>query len=320
MLHEIDLARADLNLLVLFEAVLHARHVGRAGERLHLSPSAVSHGLGRLRRAFNDPLFLKHPKGVVPTALAEQLAEPIAHILEQARAVFASGDAFDPLRSTRTFTLGAPDGIAAVTLPAVVAAVERAAPNVRLGLRELQPSETLAALDARQVDLALYPLEETPARFEARQLYEEDFVIAARRGHRLGRRPTLDRYAQARHVLVTRTGDRRGFVDDLLAKHGLSRTVALTVPTFMAALAAICDSDLVAALPRSLVEKQGARFGVVAAEPPVRIGHSRIKAIATRPAMTDAGIAWLMSVVERVLGSRAAAPAAKRNVRRQAQG
>src|SRR4029453_14143410 len=77
MLNAINLSRADLNLLVLFEAVLQERHVGRAADRLNLTPSAVSHGLGRLRRLLNDPLFLKTPKGVVPTARATQLSPPL---------------------------------------------------------------------------------------------------------------------------------------------------------------------------------------------------------------------------------------------------
>src|SRR5678816_18151 len=83
MLQEIDLSRVELNLLVLFEAVMRERHVGRTAARLHLSPSAISHGLGRLRRMLHDPLFLKHPKGVVPTERAEALAAPIAEILQR---------------------------------------------------------------------------------------------------------------------------------------------------------------------------------------------------------------------------------------------
>ena len=81
MLNDVDLSRADLNLLVLFEAVLAERHVACAAARLSLSPSAVSHSLGRLRRLLNDPLFLRNPKGMVPTARALEVAEPIAEIL-----------------------------------------------------------------------------------------------------------------------------------------------------------------------------------------------------------------------------------------------
>ena len=84
-MNETDLTRIDLNLLVLFEAVYSERHVGSAAKRLHVSSSAVSHGLGRLRELFDDPLFLRNPKGVVPSARAEALAQPIAEALSRIR-------------------------------------------------------------------------------------------------------------------------------------------------------------------------------------------------------------------------------------------
>jgi DNA-binding transcriptional LysR family regulator len=84
MLNEINLTRVDLNLLVLFEAVFRERHVARTAARLNLTPSAVSHGLSRLRLLLNDPLFLRTPKGVMPTARAIDLAEPIADTLARA--------------------------------------------------------------------------------------------------------------------------------------------------------------------------------------------------------------------------------------------
>ena len=121
MLNEIDLSRADLNLLVLFEAVLDEGHVGRAAERLNLTASAVSHGLGRLRRLLDDPLFLKTPKGVVPSARALELAAPVAEILDRVRAVVATAAPFDPATSTRRFMIGAPDASSAVFLPPLLA-------------------------------------------------------------------------------------------------------------------------------------------------------------------------------------------------------
>src|SRR5688572_18327776 len=130
MLNETDLSRADLNLLVLFEVVLEERHVGRAADRLNLSASAVSHALGRLRLLLNDPLFLRTPKGVVPTARAVELAQPIADILARIRGVVAAAEPFDPATSTRRFVLGAPDGVSAVVLPLLLANLRRAAPGV----------------------------------------------------------------------------------------------------------------------------------------------------------------------------------------------
>ena len=81
MLKSPHLDRVDLNLLVLFETVYEARHVGRAAQRLNLTPSAVSHGLRRLRELLGDPLFLRTPRGVTPTARADELAVPIADVL-----------------------------------------------------------------------------------------------------------------------------------------------------------------------------------------------------------------------------------------------
>src|SRR4051794_6998236 len=174
MLNEIDLSRADLNLLVLFETVLAERHVTRAAARLSLTPSAVSHGLGRLRRLLNDPLFLRTPKGVVPTARATELAEPIAELLARVRSVIATAEPFDPARSTRRFTIGAPDGVSAVFLRPLLADLGRFAPGVEIGVRQLLPPQggmtarawepALAELETRAIEVAIVPLDEVPAR------------------------------------------------------------------------------------------------------------------------------------------------------------
>src|SRR5262245_48860015 len=130
MLNETPLSRADLNLLVLFEVVLEERHVGRAAERLRLSPSAVSHSLGRLRDLFNDPLFLKHPKGVVPTERAQALAGPVSRALAEVRAIVPNAPPFDPATSARRFTIGAADGMLPVILPPLMATLRREAPRI----------------------------------------------------------------------------------------------------------------------------------------------------------------------------------------------
>src|SRR5947209_10362540 len=137
MLNQIDLSRTDLNLLALFEVVLAERHVGRAAIRLNLTPSAVSHGLGRLRRLLSDPLVLRTPKGVVPTARALDLAAPIADVLARVRSVMATATPFDPSTATRRFAIGAPDGISAVVLRPLLAELRRTAPRVDIGVHQI---------------------------------------------------------------------------------------------------------------------------------------------------------------------------------------
>ena len=218
-------------------------------------------------------------------------------MLAQARHVVGSSEPFDPSRSTRRFTIGAPDGIGAVALPTALAAIRRDAPGIDVSIRDLQPLDALAALDARAVDVALYPLDDMPARCATRVLYEEDFVIAARIGHAFAATPTLESYCSAQHLLVSRTGDSSGFVDRVLAERGVSRRVMLTIPSFIWGLAIVAESDLLAALPRSLVRAHGARFGVVAVEAPADFGRFRIHAVARDVAMMDLGVAWLMDVL-----------------------
>jgi DNA-binding transcriptional LysR family regulator len=304
MLHETDLSRVDLNLMVLFEAVLGERHVGRAAKRLHLSPSAVSHGLGRLRNLLRDPVFLRTPKGVVPTARALELAQPIGQLLAAARSVVATAAPFDPRSSSREFTIGAPDGISTSLLLPLLARLRREGPGVDIRLRQVLPPEgdrigeaawepVLAQLDARTLDVAIAPFGEVPARFAATKLRTEDFVIVSRPGHPFARKPGLPSYCAAKHLVVSLTGDARGFVDRALAERGLARRVALTVPGFFLALSLVARSDLVAAVPRSLASDHARLAGVVVTESPLPLPRFEISMVVPRVALADSGLAWL---------------------------
>ncbi len=302
MLNKTNLSRIDLNLLVLFEAVLEERHVGRAAMRLHVSPSAVSHGLGRLRRLMNDPLFLRQPKGVVPTERAKLLAAPVADILDRARQVMANAEGFDPRKSVRRFVIGAPDAVTAVILPSLLAELRRDAPGIDLGVRNLvgQFQASLRELDERSLDVALLPIENIPARFVTRTLFEDEgFVIVRRAGHPIGKRLTLARYCAAPHVLISVSGDPHGMVDRILEKRGLSRRVMLTVSNFIQALAVVAESDLVAAIPRRFAARYAARYRLVIAEPPIPLMNAPVLAIAPQVATMDGGLTWLLGVLER---------------------
>jgi DNA-binding transcriptional LysR family regulator len=314
MLNEIDLSRADLNLLVLFDTVLNEQNVGRAAERLHLTSSAVSHGLGRLRRLLNDPLFLRTPKGVVPTERAAQLAGPVADVLARARSVLSTAEPFDPARSTRRFTIGAPDGVSAVFLPQLLERLRGGAPGIDLSLRQLLPRKeetspdsagrtAFAELEARTMDIAVMPFGAIPARFHAQTLFDDDFVVTMRARHPLARSLTLDRFCQAQHLMVSDSGDAHGFVDQVLAEQGRARRIALTVPNFMFAVSVVAETELICALPRRFAAMHAARFGVVSLDAPLPLGRFRINAIASKAAMMDAGLAWLFGLLPGTDGS-----------------
>jgi len=306
MMNPVHLSRVDLNLLVLFDAVMAERHVTRAAGRLHLTPSAVSHGLSRLRRLLHDPLFLRHPKGVAPTGRALELAPAIAELLARADAVFTGSARFVPATASRRFVVAAPEAIAAVVLPSLLARLRRIAPRVEVGVRNLvgRFGASLDLLDRREIDVAAVPLFDVPPRFEARVLFPEEFVLVARRGHPLGASPSLARYCAAGHVLVSESGDTRGMVDELLAARGLQRHVALAVPSFILAMAIVERSDLVAALPGRFVSMYRSRFRVRVAKPPIPMPSDPISAIASRAALAEAGLAWFVGELQAAVRPR----------------
>jgi DNA-binding transcriptional LysR family regulator len=178
MLNASHLARVDVNLLVLLHVVLEEGHVGHAAERLRLTSSAISHGLARLRRLLDDPLFLRTPKGIVPTARALALREPVAEILSLVQGVLRTAVPFDPATSSRRFVIGAPDAVLASTAALLLKRIRAMAPGIDIGLVHLMPQprgrqtenpwgQCLNQIERREVDVAMLPIRELPLRFEA---------------------------------------------------------------------------------------------------------------------------------------------------------
>ncbi len=311
MLNEIDLYRVNLNLLVLFETVLRERHVGRASERLNLSASAVSHGLDRLRRLLNDPLFIRSPKGVVPTERALALATPIGDVLNRARLVISSAEPFNPASSVRRFIIGALDSITASLITSLLADVLESAPRIDLSFRNVTPTHlsweiAYADLDQRVLDVAILPFPDDlaaaasiPARFFRQCLFEESFVVTMRRGHPYSNAPGLDAYCASRHIIVSDAAESFGYVDHVLAGLGRSRRVALTVASSLMALSAAADSDLLVALPKSFLEKHARRFDAISLPMPMALSPSFVHAIAPHAAMTDGGMTWLIDALQK---------------------
>ena len=150
------------------------------------------------------------------------------------------------------------------------------------------------------MDIAVLPLDEVPARFAKRTLFEEEFVVAARTGHPYQSRPGLKRYCEMLHLVVSLTGDATGFVDLELARQGLSRRVALTVPNFIFALAVLAESDLIATLPKRFVEMHGPRFGIVSCRAPLPLPRFAMNAVVPQVALMDEGLAWLAGLLGQI--------------------
>jgi DNA-binding transcriptional LysR family regulator len=245
-----QMARPDLNLLVTLDVLLAEGNVTRAAERLHLSPSAMSRALARLRQTTGDPLLVRAGRGLVPTPRAAELREKVSALVQESEAVLRPERAPELMRVERTFTVRTSDGFVENFGPALVQRVLEEAPGVRLRFIQKVGADSTLLRDG-SVDLETGVVgEATSPEIRAQMLFRDRFVGVVRKGHPMARgRITAKRYAAERHVLVSRRGRDRGVVDAALEALGLTRAIVTIVGDFSAAIALARSSDLVATVP-----------------------------------------------------------------------
>jgi len=251
----VNLASLDLNLLVVFDALMQERSVTRAGRRVGLTQPAVSQALSRLRQLVKDDLFLRGPKGMRPTPRALELAGPVREALAQVERALEPV-VFNPATATNSFRIAMADYAASLILPPLAHRLEREAPAVDIRVRTNDNVSALGLLDRNEIEFAIGYHREWPERFGGQVLFRETYVCVMRRGHPLAReRITLDEFASARHLLITLTGEATGFVDRLLRKRGLTRRIAMTANQFLVAPLIIQNSDMIMTLALRTAER-----------------------------------------------------------------
>ncbi len=257
-----SLASLDLNLLLMLDTVLAERSVVRAARRLHVTPSAISNALARLRVALDDPLLIRSGRGVVPTPRAAALAPALARTLRDLDQAI-HGDAFDPATTDREFTLATADVGQVVRLPRIVAALARGMPRARLRVLSIDAFVASGGLAGTETDVLVGVGEKGPG-IHLRPLYEERIVLVARARHPMRRsRVTKAQLAALRHVEVQVSPGRGN--RQLAASYAslrVDRDIAVVVPTYTAAAAIVAGTELVASLPDSLVDVLGPRFAL----------------------------------------------------------
>jgi len=197
-----DFSGLDLNLLVALDALFAEKSVSRAGERLHLSQSATSGALARLREAFHDPLLVQVGRRMALTALGEELVEPVRQFLLQAEAILYSNPDFDPAASTRKFRMVMSDYVATVVMTQALPLIEKLAPGVTVELLSNLDAGS-EALDRGEIDLAITPAKVMSSVHPSERLFEDEFVCVAWSGNVLiNRHISLDTYLSLGHVVV----------------------------------------------------------------------------------------------------------------------
>jgi DNA-binding transcriptional LysR family regulator len=245
-----SMSTPDFNLLVTLDAVLAEGSVARAARRLHLSPSAMSRALARLRETTGDPLLVRAGRGLVPTPRALELRERVSQLVQDVEAILHPAEKLDLTQLVRTFTLRAREGFVENFGPQLIARVGAEAPGARLRFTQ-KPNKESTFLRDGSVDLEIGVAGKTTGpEVLARALFRDRFVGVVRMGHALGQGEiSPSRYASGGHILVSRRGLDKGPIDEALEPFGLERAIVTIVDGFSSALALARASNLIASVP-----------------------------------------------------------------------
>ena len=287
-----NVADLDLNLLRVFEAVLHEGTVTAAAARLELTQPAVSNALARLRGLLGDPLFVRTASGMEPTPFSRGIAEPVRQALALLDSALAHGPGFDPASATRTFRFYMSDVGQVEFLPPLVERVQRVAPGVRLEAAAVDLEDIADALGRGAIDVAVGFLPGLGAPIARQELFRDPYLCLMRAAHPVDRL-TRKRFLEASHALVTYRAGGHRVIEEALERAGAGPRIALRVPHFTVAPMVLERTDLILTLPARVarVYEQFGRFKAL--PPPIPIPPAEVAVYWHERFSADPGNGWL---------------------------
>ena len=297
---EIHLRQVDLNLLVVLDVLLRERSVTRAAEQLHVTRSAVSHALGRLREVFGDELLIRDGRRMRPTVRAEGLAETLPRVLQQLERTLAGPGPFRPATSTRTFRLAAPDFIAPL-VPHLLQDVRWVAPGVRV---ELAPFGSSAVTDLTEgrYDALVAPSTVQHEGLRSEALGTWPWAVYGRRGHPAFDDWSLRAWSAHPHLQIrTRVVQGRGPVDRRAAELGIERVVGAVVPHFTMAAPILARTDLLLTVPSMSMSGAAAAYDLERREAPLDLPRMGLSLFRSAAVGDEPAVQWFLQRVAAAL-------------------
>ena len=244
--------RSNLNLLASFQVLIEERSVTRAANRVFLSQPAMSRVLDKLQGMFNDKLLIRTRKGLEPTRRALQIYAQLEQTLPAIETVL-QGEKFDPSKSSDYFKIALSDNVTFTLLPALMKAIARQAPGIRIQIVPLDDT-SFRKLETNALDLVI-SVQDAPSTLHNETIYRDKYICVIRMGHPLGKRPlTAKRYLQLEHLVIYSACAQHSLIERALTKLDYKRNARLTIPFFAAAGPIIESTDLAATLPSRLAQ------------------------------------------------------------------
>lgn len=248
-MHKTNLRGLDLNLLVILKVLLDECNTTKAAERLAMSQPAVSRALARLRTMYDDPLLVRTPQGMEPTAKALLLRQPLREILQSVEQTLLPPAPPEPTEFTGTLRIAAHTYMEYVILPGLIEQLHQEAPHLTLHIMPLG-ADYERLLDEGTVSMVITKQDEVPSRFELIRLLEDRLICVASRQHPCaGQRIDYEAFANADHLLVAPHGSEGGVLDEILLREGFKRHTQLIVQSFLSAPFILSRSGLLLTSP-----------------------------------------------------------------------
>ena len=243
-----NLSQLDMNLLKLLSVLIEERSVTRTGERLGRTQSAVSNALNRLRTLLGDELLVRGRGGLVLTARAEAIRQPLKEMMQLAEICLSESATFDPAMAEGVCRIALPDRLGLPVLPPLLDRLREQAPGMSLHVMTADRDQAIALLDDDQIDVAVGSPEDLPSHIRAEVLFDDELVCLCRRGHpilRPGSTFDLKSVLSFPHLVVSASGGRTAIFDSLLSQRGLSRRPLVSVSNFSAVPQLLERSDMI---------------------------------------------------------------------------
>ena len=294
-----DLEGLDLNLLVALDALFAEKNVSRAGNRLHLSQSATSGALARLRDVFRDQLLVPVGRKMVLTPVAESLVEPVRNFLLQAEAIRHNNPVFDPSSSTRRFRVLMSDYVETVLMTEALPRIEQFAPGIRLEFIS-NVEGGMDALDRGEIDLSIVPSIRVGAEHPSELLFEDEFTCVVWSGNtRVKSAISLGDYLDLGHIVV-RFGKHQElttFDEWFMERFGHERRVEVVTTAFNLIPQLLVGSFRIATLHRRLAMFYKRYLPLKLIKPPFDIATFQESMQWHKSRDRDPGTLWLRSLL-----------------------
>ena len=287
----------DLDLLSIFDEIYKTGNVTRAASNLGLPQSTVSVGLARLREHFNDRLFSRTAKGMLPTPRAQNAIADVRQALQALQHALADQPAFDPAASTREFRICMTDISEVVLLPRLLNHLREVGPGIRLQIAKISPDSPAELADG-SVDLAVGFMPHLEAGFYQQVLFDQHFVCLVAAAHpRVKEALSREALREEAHVRVLTSGTGHAIVDKVLAEEGIERRIALKLPSFLGVARIVAQTELLAIVPYRYAAEVAGSEAVRALPVPVELPRFQVKQHWHERYHADVSNRWLRQTI-----------------------